>query len=357
MNNQKIKVLVVDDSPVARDLLTFIIESDPLLQVIGYAPDGQAALKILEHETPDVITMDIFMPKLDGFETTRKIMETRPIPIIIISASYNPSQVEKSFLAIDAGALAIIPKPAGPGDPLFLAASQEIIETIKTVHGVKLVKRHQKPSPSPIYSPYLVETKADEISDKSFLANAVAIGSSLGGPPALATILSELPASFPVPIFIVQHIAIGFAQGLADWLNTQTKLSVKIAVDHEKARPGWIYLGPEKYHMEISSDNVINFVEPTKEEKLFPSVAHLFYSMAHAHGPHGVGVILTGMGKDGAAELLIMKKNGAFTIAQDEEGCIMFGMPKEAIELQAARRVVPLPKIATLLKQLVQNRG
>ncbi len=355
MNNKKIKVLVVDDSSVARELLTFIIDSDPQLKVIGYANDGEAALKFLEHETPDVITMDIFMPKLDGFETTRRIMETHPIPIIIISAGYDSSQVEKSFRAINAGALAILPKPAGPGDPLYSIVAQEIVETIKVAHGVKLIKRRPQFASPPVYNP---ERSADGYIETNIVSGcsikAIAIGASLGGPPALAAILSELSPSFPVPIFIVQHIAVGFAQGFADWLDTMTNLNVVLAKNHEQAKPGWVYVAPETHHMEVTADNAIAYIEHNKEH-LFPSVAHLFRSMAYAHGPRGVGVILTGMGKDGAAELLLMKKQGAFTIAQDEESCVMFGMPKEAIAIGAATRVVPIQKIASLLKQLTDK--
>jgi two-component system, chemotaxis family, protein-glutamate methylesterase/glutaminase len=349
MNNQKIKVMIVDDSPVARDLLTFIIESDPRLMVTGYAIDGSDALTQLKYQNPDVITMDLMMPKMSGFEATQKIMESSPTPIIIVTATYQNDEVEKSFKAIQMGALAILPKPGGPGDPLYVDKAQEIRETIKIVSGMKLIKRRD---PFKFKNQILQKQKPTSYPDKKNKVQAVAIGASLGGPQALAKILSELPALFPVPIFIVQHISTGFINGLVSWLSGVTDLKVSLAKDKQVAQPGCIYIAPETADMEISTGHIIH-LKKAMSNTVHPSIGPLFSSMARTYGPLGIGVILTGMGKDGAAEMRQMKDSGAWTIAQDEESSVVFGMPKEAIALGGVRSILPLDEISSTLKNLV----
>lgn len=177
---------------------------------------------------------------------------------------------------------------------------------------------------------------------------AIAIGASLGGPQALQSILSSLPKEFPVPIYIVQHIAAGFTEGLAKWLQSTTSLCVTIACHQAKGQAGHVYIAPDHSAMSVTNENLI----VVKKQEKQPSVADLFSSMAHSFGKKGVGVLLTGMGRDGAQELLMMKEKGAFTIAQDKEGCVMFGMPAEAIKLNAATKVLQLPLIPQTLMQL-----
>lgn len=345
MASDKIKVMIVDDSDVSRCLLTHIIDSDPELMVLNYANDGESALIQLKYQRPDVITMDIIMPKMDGFETTRQIMEERPVPIIVVTADYNPSQVEKSFKAMYAGALAILPKPYGPEHPKYQEMAKQITDTIKLVANVKLIKRTSKETTGTHVNS---SPKAHELAK----IEAIAIGASLGGPQALGIILSALNSNFPVPIYIVQHIASGFAKGMVEWLNTMTSLTVSLAKDNEIPLPGHVYISPENSRMEISHDHMIVLKDASKD-KLHPSVAPLFKSMSEAYGPNCAGVMLTGMGKDGAAEMLQMRQKGSFTIAQDEESCVVFGMPKEVINLGGALRVVPLTHIAPLLMELV----
>lgn len=350
MNKTKIRVMIVDDSQVARDLLTFIINSSPILEVAGYAIDGLDALKQIKTLKPDVITMDIEMPKMNGYETTQKIMETSPIPIIIVTASYHAEEVEKSFKAIQAGALAIMEKPRGPSDPNYGEIAKEIQETIMIVSELKLIRRRD-PCKNMTIKP---KNKQIEEETKKGMIQAVGIGASLGGPQAIAKILEDLPGDFPVPLFIVQHISMGFIDGLVNWLRSVTKLNITVAKDMEIAKPGTVYLAPETADMEISPGNVIH-LKKAAPSSVHPSAAPMFASMAKTYGHYCVGVILTGMGKDGAAELLQMKNCGAITIAQDEESCVVFGMPKEAIALGGVKYILPLGEIASFLKQIIGN--
>lgn len=339
-----INVLVVDDSRVSRELLAHIIHSDPELRVTGFAKNGIESLHWLETNTPDVITMDVQMPAINGFEVTRRIMESKPIPIVIITSSFTSPNVAMAFEAMDAGALAILEKPVGIGDKHYQTQAEEIIRTIKTIAGVKLIKKRSMST--------LRDLKAPIIPEKYTEVKAIAIGASLGGPPAIAEILSQLPSSFPVPIFIVQHIAEGFIHQFISWLQERCELSIELARNGEKALAGHIYLAPDRFHMKVLKGDMIS-LESSSDQCPQPSVGNLFISMAKTYGPNCVGVILTGMGRDGAEELLMMKQKGAYTIAQNEESCLMFGMPREAIALGAAKQILPLDKIASALIYLV----
>lgn len=348
MVSPPIKVLIVDDSPLATELLTFIINSDPDLKVIGCVDSGERALNFIKWEIPDVITMDIVMPKMDGFETTRRIMQTTPIPIIIISACFKGEDVQKSFEAIDAGALDILEKPPGPQDPDFGTLAKRILKSIKTVAGTKLITRHYSRPHSLSHSkPKLPDT---ETTSSLSQIEAIAIGSSLGGPHALCTIFKELPSQFRLPIFVVQHISPGFAPGFTEWLGEHTPLHVKLAQKQEVAQPGCIYIAPDHHHLEVHQGHLISLASTPPEGGLRPAVGHLFRSMAKTYGAHGMGIILTGMGRDGVEDLLLMKQSGALTVAQDQESSLLFGMPKEAIAIGAAKRILSLQHIIELLK-------
>ncbi len=356
---QPVKVLIVDDSKVCQALLTHIIESDPQLKVIGVADSGDAALRFLKDQTPDVITMDIVMPYMDGFTTTRKIMQSRPIPIVVISSIYNPADVNNSFEAMDAGAVAILEKPKGIQDSNYHESAKAITDTIKIMSEVKLVTRHYSKKAVLESKPKEMHKRPPPPSEQIPVGRnfaAVAIGASLGGPQALHTILSELPHNFPVPIFIVQHIALGFIQGLVEWLNASSQLHVTLAKDGEQAKAGYVYLAPDKCHLEITKGNVISLVDAPPEGGCRPSVARLFRSMARTHGPYGIGIILTGMGRDGVEDLHLMKERGGVTIAQHKDSCVMYGMPEEAIQAGAATHILPMTEISPDLIQLVKKK-
>lgn len=343
MNSKIIKVFIVDDSRVARELLTHIIESDSQLKVVGYAEDGEHAFQWLQTQSCDVITMDIHMPHFNGFEVTKKIMESKPTPTVIISAGYTPTDNFLAFRALEAGALAILEKPFGLHDVRYAACAKEIINTVKMISEIKVVRRYPKQS--------LVNRLKSLVLPKIDI-QAVGIGASLGGPVALGKILEDLPASFPVPIFIVQHIAAGFTEDFIKWLQDHSKLPIYAAKNGTIAMPGCVYIAADASQMEVKKGGVI-VLENAKSAGIQPSVASLFKSLANTYGARCIGVILTGMGKDGAEELLHMKQQGAYTIAQDEESCLMFGMPKEAIKLGAAREILPLNLIGPTLNSLV----
>ncbi len=347
MKKTIIKVLIVDDCLVFRELLAHIIETDPELQVVKMAATGEEALKWLESESADVITMDIQMPGLNGFEVTRKIMETKPIPIVIITSGYTTANTEMAFRAIEAGALAIIEKPTKFIKEKYEIQTQEIIKTIKMISEIKLVKKqHRFKESSGLPMLPLVRERAKQI-------QAVAIGASLGGPLAIAEILSHLPSSFPVPIFIVQHISAGFIDGFIQWIQKYSVLPIHLAQHNQCAIPGHVYIAPDKCHMEVKKGHVIHLDHSSANSQ--PFIARLFHSMAYTYGPCAIGVILTGMGRDGANDLLLMRQKGAYTIAQDESSCIMFGIPREAIIIGAAQQVLPLNKIAPALVHLTKK--
>jgi two-component system chemotaxis response regulator CheB len=346
-----VKVLIVDDSLVMRKYLEFLLCTDNNIQIIGTANNGEEACEFVARQLPDVITMDIEMPKMNGYEATRKIMETYPVPIVIVTASWNPSDVEKTFKAMEAGAVAVLAKPPGPGDHNIDQQIKELIQTIKLMAEIPVVKRWAKKT-KPDVSPHIRSLTTPATSSvRKF--QVVAIGASTGGPPALHALLSKLPNNFPVPILIVQHIAAGFIQGMADWLGKTTSLRIHIPENNERLLPGHVYLAPDAYHMGITSDGSICLVDSLPDNGLRPSVAHLFNSIAQQFGDRAIGVLLTGMGRDGALELKYMKDCGAITIAQDQVSSVVHGMPGEAIKLGAATYIQSPDEIADTLIKLV----
>ena len=346
-----IEVLVVEDSPVAREFLVYILDSDPEIKVVGTVANGKQALDALKDKRPDVITMDIHMPEMDGFEATRRIMETSPTPIVIVTASLDPREVGTSFRAIEAGALAAIPRPQGLGHPEFESNARELIQTVKLMSEVKVVKRWNRARTAPL-APAVREIDVDGASGE---IQVVAIGASTGGPVALQSILTGLSRDFPVPVLIVQHMASGFTQGFVGWLNQTARLPVHLAAHEEAMLSGHAYVAPDGFQMALNVRGRIALSRDAPEYGLRPSVSFLFRSLAEVYGRKAVGVLLTGMGKDGAAELQLMKKRGAITFAQDAESSVVHGMPGEAIKLEAATYVLPPPKIAAALQSLVKK--
>ena len=339
-----IKVLIVEDSPVAQELLTYIFSSDPLIQVVGVADNGRDALEAVRQKRPDVITMDIHMPGMNGFEATRAIMQTQPTPIVIVSASTSAKEVAGTFRALEAGALALIYRPPGPCHHEYDAAARELIETVKIMSEVKVVRRITRPAKAAVPEP----AKGADI-------QLVAIGASTGGPLALQQILSGLPRDFACPVLIVQHIAQGFLGGFVEWLTSTSGFPLHIAVHGEHLRPGHGYIAPDGVHLAVGHDRKIVLSDDAPENGLRPSVGYLFRSVGQVLAPHAVGVLLTGMGRDGAEELKAMRDKGAITIAQDRESSVVHGMPGEAIKLNAATHVLPLRGIAEFLRNLTPH--
>ena len=347
-----IKVLIVEDSKVAQEFLVHILTSDPSIQVVGVADNGEEAFEAAKQKRPDVITMDIHMPKVDGFEATRAIMETVPTPIVIVSASTSAKELASTFRAMEAGALAVVLRPPGIGHPEHEAAAGELIRTVKLMSEIRVVKRY--PAVKRRVQP---PTAKMEVRKTDVQIQAIAIGASTGGPTVLQEILSGLPNDLPVPVLMVQHIATGFTKGFIEWLSSTSHFPVLIALHGEYPLPGHGYIAPDGFHLGIGNGPRIVLSDHAPENGLRPSVAYLFRSVAQTLGPRAVGVLLTGMGRDGAAELKEMKDRGAITIVQDEESSIIFGMPGEAIALNAHTYVLPPDKITALLGTLTGNRS
>lgn len=362
-----IKVLIVEDSPVVQELLIHILTSDPEIEVTGTAGNGEEALEFLRYNRPDIITMDIVMPGMNGFEVTRRIMETDPLPIVILSASWNPSEVEKSFHAIEAGAVTALEKPTGLRYPNYNETARELIQTVKLMSEVKVVRR----LPDLRYKSRLRQTGAGfdleplaavpahsrDIGFKQLASdiNVVAIGASTGGPQALQVILSGLSKDFAPPILIVQHIAAGFVEGFVNWLNQSSAIPVQLASHGEPILSGHAYVAPDGFHMGVLRGNHILLSKAEPENFIRPSASYLFRSIAKVFGKHSLCILLTGMGKDGAKELRLLKKMGAITIAQDKESSVVHGMPGEAIKLNAAMYVLSPGEIVAKLRLLNYN--
>lgn len=342
---KKIKVLIVDDSPAARELLAHILSADPDIIIAGFATDGGEALEAVKKMKPDIITMDINMPRLDGLSATRQIMSTCPVPIVIVSDNMAADQVSHAFDAIEAGALAVLRRPPGVTSPEHARASTELITTVKLMSEIKVVTRLRRnlsrQKSDPAHSP----VPASKI-------RIVAIGASTGGPIALQKIVSELPEGFAFPVLVVQHIATGFIDGFISWLDSFCRLPVKIATHGLPALPGHVYVAPEKKHMGIDRNMRLILSDGSPENGVRPSVSFLFRSIAEEIGGDAAAVLLTGMGRDGAHELKLLREKGAITIAQSEESSVVFGMPGEAVKLEAAANILSPSEIASLLERL-----
>ncbi|NOU16946.1 MAG: chemotaxis-specific protein-glutamate methyltransferase CheB [Bacteroidales bacterium] len=346
-----IKVLIVEDSPVMQQLLSYTISADPDIQVVGIVENGEEAIEAVKKLHPDIIAMDMHMPKLDGRQTTRIIMETNPTPIVIVTGSSTGKEATFSFDMIAEGALAVIKKPPSVDHPEFKKEAQGLIQTLKLMSEVKLVRRIAHSTRENGLVKPIIEK---EISKESEI-QIVAIGASTGGPLVLQKILSGLPKNIPVPLLIVQHISQGFTEGFVEWLNNTTNFPVHIASHGEFPLAGHGYVAPDNFHMGVERGPRIVLSNHGLENGLRPSVAYLFRTVAQVFGSGAVGILLTGMGRDGAEELKMMKKNGAITFAQDKESSVVHGMPGEAIKFNAAMHILPPEDIITTLTALFKK--
>ena len=347
----RIGVLVVDDSPTVREFMSRILGSDPEICVVGTARDGTEAIEMVNLKHPDILTMDVNMPGMDGFEATRKIMETRPTPIVLVSGMVDPREVDTVFKTMEAGALAILARPMGPDRPAPDADAEQLIRTVKAMAEVKVVRRRPWAA-RPQRHLFPIAT----LPRPSAPVEAVAIGTSTGGPTALKTVLSGLPRLFSAPILIVQHMTEGFIDGFVDWLAHETGMDVRLGRNGDRIRPGVAYVAIGGAHMLLREDGRLSMEPGGLVNGARPSISRLFDSVTQAYGSRALGVLLTGMGRDGAEELKCMKEAGSVTIAQDRESSIVYGMPGEAIRLGAATYVLPLDDIPIVLERLVMVR-
>jgi two-component system, chemotaxis family, protein-glutamate methylesterase/glutaminase len=342
-----IRVLVVDDSPTARALLIEILRSDPEIQVIGEAKDGQEGVELTGRLRPDLVTMDVRMPRLDGFAATKEIMIASPTPIVIITASFEAREVEMAMQSLRAGALAILRKPPGPESSAFEEAARKLLGTVKAMAQVKVV-RHWRPSG---------KAKDERQSPAPLVLRPsrklVAVATSTGGPAALFRLLSRLPGDFPAPILVVQHNAPGFMTGLVAWLDGGCDLTVKVAEQGEPLLPRTVYLAPDDRHLGVANPAAVLLSTAPPVDGFRPSGTYLFESAARASGSSLVALILTGMGDDGVDGLRAVRQAGGKVIAQDEGSSVVWGMPGAAVAAGLADSVLPLDAIPIRLTEMI----
>ena len=356
---QAINILVVDDSQVTREFLVHIF-SEAGIRVVGAVADGLEAVKFVNQKRPDVITMDIYMPGMNGLEATRRIMETNPVPIVIVSGNWDPGEVDTTFRAMEAGALAVVQRPYGMGHPEHEASVQELVRTVRLMSEVKVVRRWSirnslaKTGPSDGPVRVLLPERPRHIERE---IKVVAVGASAGGPPVLQKILSGLSEDFPFPLLIVQHMAAGFLPGMLNWLGEKSRLRLCIAKNGERLLPGSAYFAPDGSHMGVNGDDTIFLSAAGPEHGARPSISYLFRSVGRAYGGAAGAVLLTGMGSDGAEEMKSLKEKGAVTIAQDKDSSAVYGMPEAAAKLGAAVLVLSPEQITSALGELAKNRG
>lgn len=345
-----INVVVVDDSPTACELLVAMFQNAEGIQVIGVGYNGEDAVRLTKRLRPDVVTMDVRMPKMDGLEATRQIMRDAPTPIVIVTGSnFMRPEATLTFDALRAGALTVVSKP-GLADP---ETCDKVIQAVRLMSEVPVVRhwarKERKPSPVTSVAP-LLPTDADD----QRRVQMIGIAASTGGPAALATVLGSLSADFPAPILVVQHVTRGFVAGLAEWLNGVTPLRVSVTSHGDTPQPGDVLLAPDDYHIQANAKGTVELCKEPPYKGLRPSANYMFRSLAHAYGPRAVGIVLTGMGDDGAEGLEALHQAGGLTVAQDEQSCVVYGMPREAIARNAVDRVLTLDQIALTLSQLAQ---
>ena len=344
-----LKVLVVDDSLLMQRVLTDILQSDPQLSVVGTARNGEEALARIPAVHPDVVTLDVEMPVMNGLEATRVIMSTNPVPIVIVTASRNAQETKMTMDALAAGALTLIEKPKGMIATSGNQSITEMVTIVRLMAGVKVVTRMIMPV---IKESVRVEAeicKGDFITPHGI--SIIAIGVSTGGPPVLKEIFSQLGRDFPVPIIVVQHIAAGFIKGMVDWLAGILSIRVKTGCDGERLQGGTIYFAPDGQHLIIDKAGIIRLKEKLNDN-ICPSVARLFGSVLTSFGRQTLAIMLTGMGDDGAREMKLLHDAGATTIAQHQESALIFGMPGEAVKMKGVTCLLRTNEIAGLLNKI-----
>jgi two-component system chemotaxis response regulator CheB len=336
----KIRVLIADGSVVERERMANALRRDSAIVVVGEIAGSASLVEAVKQLQPDVIALGIHLPASGGFEATKEIMIEAPTPVVVVSDGDDSDQVQASILALRAGALAAVGRPLPAHNGEVVSLEQKFISTIKSMAGVKVVRRWREKPRRVVASPLPRLEEQPRI---------VAMAASTGGPAALQAVLSELPASFPAPILVVQHIAGGFIDGLVTWLNSVCSLKVKVASDGEPLLPHTVYIAPDDRHLGVVGRSRILLSDAAPIGGFRPSATFLFESVAKAFGPASAHVILTGMGQDGLPGLRQAHAAGARVVAQDEATSVVFGMPGAAVEAGVADRVVPLSAVAAEL--------
>jgi two-component system chemotaxis response regulator CheB len=347
-----LNVLVVDDSPSVRQLLEHIVNSAPDMRAVGLAKDGLEAVQMTHDLHPDVILMDLIMPRMDGLEATSEIMNAVPTPIVLITASLELYETGIAFRAMSLGALAVQRKPDGPAHAEHTVQAALLLNKLRLMADVQVI-RHRKGRATPLVS----HSRPEESVSLSAPPEIIAIVASTGGPAALVTIIQQLPPDFAIPIVIVQHISPDFVDSLRSWVARTTSLMVAVARPGERPLPGSVYLAPGGRHLRLTRSHRFEMDGNPSTAYHIPSGDILLESVGQSYGKHAIGAVLTGIGDDGARGLRVMSDAGAFTIAQDEATSAVYGMPKAALALGGVRQILPLSDIAPALVRLSQIKA
>lgn len=347
----RIKVMIVEDSAVVRELLRHIIGGDPRFDIVAAVDSAEEALECLEAVAPDVITLDIRLPKMNGLDATLQIMARRPTPIVVVSAHVESGELNIAMNALRAGALTVVEKPVGVSSNDYDSIADDLRNQLVIMSQVKVVRQVRRRD--------LCFGTGPKIADGAPLAGSarvdpevVAVVASTGGPNAVSVVLNGLGRDFPRPILVVQHITPSFSDGFAAWLREVTGMPVSIAKGGEAPRPGHVYLPPADHHLLYRGGHLrIEGGDPVSSQR--PSGTVLFASLAEELGARALGVLLTGMGGDGAEGLLAMRRAGAYTLAEDASTAVIFGMPAAAISMGGATEALPLPAIAPRILRLM----
>jgi two-component system chemotaxis response regulator CheB len=343
---KKIRVLIVEDSNVIRELLEYIIGRDPRLEIAGAVGSAEEALRVLHRISPDVISMDIRLPGMNGLEATQRIMAEKPTPIVVVAGSIEGDDLKIMVNALKAGALTVLEKPPGATSAKFEAVAERLCTQLAIMSQVSVVRRRRIGSANTCEQP---------LAEFSRNYRMLGIVSSTGGPSALAQLLNALGPDFPLPILLVQHISNNFLDGFAAWLQNVCPFSVKIVQTRDVPAPGSVYLAMCDRHLRLTADGVeIDAATAVCSQR--PSGTVMFESMATILGNQALGVLLTGMGEDGAEGLLRVRQEGGYTIAEDETTAVVYGMPAAAVRLGSVCESLPLPGIAPRILELIAHK-
>ncbi len=343
---KKIRVLIVEDSDVVRALLEHVIGSDPRLEVAASAASAEEALDILQTVSPDVISLDIRLPGMNGFEATRRIMREKPTPIVVCSASVESDELKITMNALRAGALSVVEKPVGITRADYDRLARSLCTQLAIMSEVKVVRqRGDAPARVPRPRTPLAQPSRPRLAPGQS-TRLIGIGASTGGPNAVVQVLNDLGENFPLPVLLVQHIMPSFLTGFAAWLGSVTPYRAVLAQHGDRPVPGSVYMAPADYHLTTDGECVRLTQQPPLSGQR-PSATALFESMARALGPASAGVLLTGMGDDGADGLVALRNAGGFTVAEHESTAVIYGMPRAAVERGGACECLPLREIGS----------
>jgi len=347
-----IRVYIAEDSPTVVHLFHRMLEGTPDFEVVGTARDGLQAKHDLQVLKPDVLVTDLHMPGLDGYELISWVMDLRPLPILVLSDAIDREGQTVVSRCLALGALEARTKPVAGTPEQFARSRAEFQSLLRTLSGVQTV-RHLPPGDVRLAKPRESATSADP---GRLAPEIVAIGASTGGHRVIQTLLERLPRTYPLPILLALHIDGAFADGLASMLEASTSLRVRLGCASEPPEGGTVYLAAGGHHLTVTRDGRVDGLESLVTETLTPSVDRLFTSVAVAYGPRACGIILTGMGRDGAVGLKAMRMAGATTFGQDESSCVVYGMPKVAAELGAVERLMSPAQMADALLEMGRRR-